>query len=240
MGKGFELLELVGQSRNGMSGKEIAESLGLPISTTFRQLKFLTECGFLRNIGGVYTLGGTLIRLGNAATRQNPLSRIGHLPLLELSEATSETVHLSEKNGKDVIYIEKVEGSRPIRMGSMIGKTAPLYCTGVGKAILAFLPEAEREKLLQDMELTAYTPNTITDRKKLTAELAEIRRLGYAVDDCENEPGVFCVASPIFNSLGEVTGAVSVSGSELYLRNSRECIAAKVMNTAHLISAQLR
>lgn len=111
IGKGLELLELVGRSRNGLRGKEIAETLGLPVSTVFRQLKFLAERGFLRNADGVYTLGGALIRLGNAAMRQNPLSRLAHPLLAALSEATCETVHLAELRGGSVVYIDKVEGS---------------------------------------------------------------------------------------------------------------------------------
>lgn len=81
-------------------------------------------------------------------------------------------------------------------MGSMIGNTGPLYCTGVGKAILAFLPEAERGRLLAEIVFTACTPKTITGREELETELAGIRCRGYAVDDCEHEPGVFCVAAP--------------------------------------------
>ena len=170
IGKGLELLELVGRSRNGLRGKEIAETLGLPVSTVFRQLKFLAERGFLRNADGVYTLGGALIRLGNAAMRQNPLSRLAHPLLAALSEATCETVHLAERRGGSVVYIDKVEGSRPVRMGSMIGNTGPLYCTGVGKAILAFLPEAERGRLLAEIVFTACTPKTITGREELETE----------------------------------------------------------------------
>ncbi len=239
MGKGLEVLELVGRSRNGLRGKEIAEALGMPVSTAFRQLKFLAERGFLNNGGdGVYTLGSALVRLGNAAMRQNPLARRAHPVLAALSEATSETVHLAERRGDRVVYIDKVEGSRPVRMGSLIGNTSPLYCTGVGKAILAFLPDAERAGLLDRIEFIRCTPKTITDRARLERELAEIRERKFAVDDCEHEPGVFCVAAPVFGYSGEVAGALSVSGSELYLRGERDRIAKQVSAAARTISEQ--
>ena len=239
MGKGLEVLELVGRSRNGLRGKEIAEALGMPVSTAFRQLKFLAERGFLNNGGdGVYTLGSALVRLGNAAMRQNPLARRAHPVLAALSEATSETVHLAERRGDRVVYIDKVEGSRPVRMGSLIGNTSPLYCTGVGKAILAFLPDAERAGLLDRIEFIRCTPKTITDRARLERELAEIRERKFAVDDCEHEPGVFCVAAPVFGYSGEVAGALSVSGSELYLRGERDRIAEQVSAAARTISEQ--
>lgn len=240
LSKGLELIELVSLSRNGLRGKEIAQKLELPVSTVFRQLKFLAERGFLRNDEGVYTLGSALIRLGNLAMRQNPLSRLAHPLLSKLSEATCETVHLAERRGNCVVYIDKVEGSRPVRMGSMIGNTSPLYCTGVGKALLAFLPEAECEKLLAEITFTAFTPQTITSQEKLETELAQIRCRGYAIDDCEHEPGVFCIAAPIFDSLKAVTGAVSVSGSELYLRGDQKNIAKLVTTAAQSISELIR
>lgn len=237
IGKGLELLELVGRSREGLRGKEIAEALGMPVSTAYRQLKFLADRDFLCNDGnGIYTLGSSLIRLGNAATRQNPLVRRAHPVLTALSEATSETVHLAERRGNAIVYVDKVEGSRPVRMGSMIGNTSPLYCTGVGKAILAFLPEPERESLLGEIEFVPYTPATITNRKRLEEEFQTIRQQRFAVDDCEHEPGVFCIAAPIFDFSGEVTGALSVSGSELYLREKRDHIAAQVTAAAQKIS----
>ena len=240
MGRGFELLELVGRSRNGLRGREIAEALEIPVSTAFRQLKFLVERGYLRSGGGVYTLGSALVRLGNEAMRQNPLSRLAHGVLSKLSEATSETVHLAERRGDRVVYVDKVEGSRPVRMGSMIGNTSPLHCTGVGKVILAFLPEKECRELIEKVELTRFTDRTITDRAVLAAELGRVRLQGYAVDDCEHEPGVFCVAAPVFDSTGAVLGAVSVSGSELYLREGQELLKERVRAAAAAISAELR
>lgn len=238
MGKGLEVLELVGQSRNGLRGREIAEALGMPVSTAFRQLKFLAERGFLNNSGdGVYTLGSALVRLGNAAMRQNPLARRAHPVLAALAEATRETVHLAELRGDRVVYIDKVEGSRPVRMGSLIGNTSPLYCTGVGKAILAFLPDVERAALLDRIEFVPCTPKTITDRARLEQELTEIREQKFAVDDCEHEPGVFCVAAPVFGYSGEVAGALSVSGSELYLRGEQNRIAEQVSAAARTISS---
>lgn len=240
MGKGFELLELVGRSRNGLKGREAAEALGMPVSTAFRQLKFLAERGYLRSSDGVYTLGSALIRLGNEAMRQNPLSRLAHPVLSELSDATCETVHLAERRGDRVVYVDKVEGSRPVRMGSMIGNTSPLHCTGVGKAILAFLPEAERNELVAKIDLPRFTERTITDRAEFAAELGRVCLQGYAVDDCEHEPGVFCVAAPVFDSAGTVLGAVSVSGSELYLREGQETLRERVRAAAGAISAWLR
>ena len=238
LGKGIELLERIGRSRNGLKGRDIAAALEMPVSTTFRLLKFLTECGFLRCDGGVYTLGGTLARLGGEAMRQNPLARLAH-PILEaLAETTCETVHLAELCGARVVYVDKVEGSRSVRMGSMIGRSGPLHCTGVGKAMLAFLPERERRRLLDRLTLERFTPNTIVDRGRLEEELERIRRAGFAVDDCEHEPGVFCAAAPVFDPAGGVIGAMSVSGSEYYLRSNLDRLSEQLRAAAAELSAR--
>ncbi len=239
IGKGFELIELIGRSTNGLRGQEIAEKLAMPVSTAFRQLRFLVKQGYLANRDGVYTLGNAMMRLGNAARRQNPLSRIVHPLLAALSAATRETVHLAELRDQQIVYVDKVEGSRPMRMGSLIGNSCPLHCTGVGKAILAHLPEAERRQLLAGPPLTAYTRNTITDIPRLSEELLHIRQQGYAVDDCEHEPGVFCLAAPFFDPFAQVLGAVSVSGAELYLREAEKEFAELVCETAGAITKQL-
>lgn len=240
LSKGFELLEVIGRSRDGRKGRDIAEELDMPVSTVFRQLKFLTERGYLRCSGGVYTLGSALVRLGGEAQRQNPLARLAHPVLAALSEATSETVHLAELRDDQAVYVDKVEGSRPVRMGSMIGRSCPLYCTGVGKAMLAFLPERERKRLLDTMRLEVFTEQTIVDRFRLEEELDRIRQTGIAVDRCEHEPGVFCVASPVFDPAGNVLGALSVSGAELYLRPNFDAVAAQLRSAVAALAAQLR
>ena len=91
----------------------------MPVSTAFRQLRFLVKQGYLANRDGVYTLGNAMMRLGYAARRQNPLSRIAHPLLAALSTATRETVHLAELRDQQIVYVDKVEGSRPMRMGSL-------------------------------------------------------------------------------------------------------------------------
>ena len=235
----FEILEVVGRSRCGLCGPEVAAALGVPVSTVFRMLKFLTDRGYLRKKETRYTLGPGLMRLGSVARGQNPLAQLARPLLTELSEETGETVHLAELRGSEVVYIDKVEGSRPVRMGSMIGKSSPLYCTGVGKAMLAFLPERERGAVIRSIEFTAFTENTITDADALEKELAGIRRQGYAVDDCEHERGVYCVAAPVTLPDASALCALSVSGSELYLREQTLSYASLLRDAAREIAAML-
>lgn len=235
----FELVELISASRGGMSGRELSEASGIPVSTVFRMLKFMAGAGYLKSGNGAYTLGTGFVRLGNVAREQNPLTGAARPVLEELSAATRETVHLAELKDRRIIYVDKVEGARPVRMGSMIGKTGPLYCTGVGKAILAFLPESEREALLEQMDFQPFTANTITSAEAMAEEIAGIRRSGYAVDDCEHEEGVFCVAAPILDYRGFSIAGISISGAEVYIRRETERLASLAVAAARRVSELL-
>ena len=235
----FELVELLSNSREGLSGREISERSGIPLSTTFRMLKFMTDSGYFRSNGGIYFLGVKFIRLGNIACEQNPLIRIAQPKLESLAARTLETVHLAERKDREIQYIGKVEGRRSIRMGSLIGKRSPIYCTGVGKVILAFMPDSERESLLRELEFRPYTAKTITSREDLCSELLRIRRKGYAVDDCEHEEGVYCLAAPILNGGNRCIAGISISGAEIYIRKEREKFAVLLMETAREISRML-
>ena len=124
-------------------------------------------------------------------------------------------------------------------MASLIGSSGPLYCTGVGKVILAFQPESERKRLLETIRFETYTATTITTEEALLDELEKIRRQGFAVDDCEHERGVFCIAAPVFNAGGAVCAGISVSGSELYLRDHTDELAQEVVAASRMISSEL-
>lgn len=232
----FLLLETVVSRKSPVLGKQAAEWTDLPVSTTFRMLKFLADQGYLQKTDRGYCAGLGLVRLGMLAAEGDPLLHTARPFLTELSRQTMETVHLAKLQGTQVIYVDKVEGSRPVRMCSLIGHLAPLYCTGVGKAILAFLPEAETDALTDAIEYKRFTPQTIPDAATLRRELEKIRSAGYALDQCEHEPGVYCVAAPILDRNGHAIAGISVSGSELYLKPKRAEIAAILLETSSQIS----
>ena len=239
IGKLFDLVELISSSRGGISGRDLSAASGIPVSTVFRMLKFLSGAGYVRARDGAYFLGTGFVRLGNVAREQNPLSGIARPVLEELSAATMETVHLAELKDRRIIYVDKVEGVRPVRMGSMIGRTGPLYCTGVGKAILAFRPEPERENLIAQMEYLPFTAATIRSPEIMTREIDRVRQAGFATDQCEHEEGVFCIAAPILDYRGFSIAAISVSGAEVYIRRDAERLAGAVTAAARRISEML-
>ena len=235
----FELLEMIANSSGGLSGRELSQRTAIPVSTVFRMLKFLCGKDYLNVDRGIYTLGGSFVRLGNVACSQNPLLKAAHPFLEELSRHTRETVHLAKLQEDRVVYVDKVEGSRPIRMGSMIGKHSPLHCTGVGKVLLAFQKESRREELLSGMEYRIFTAHTITNADALRKELASIRKQGFAVDRCEHEDWVYCLAAPILDRQGEILAAISISGAEMYLKDNTERLAGILTAASKQISGNL-
>lgn len=232
----FDIIEEIAASRSGLRGREVAERTGMPVSTTFRMLKFLVENGYLRSASSTYTLGLGIARLGNIAAAQNPLLKISRPILAELSARTMETVHLAELKDGQLLYVDKVEGVRSVRMGSLIGSFSPLHCTGIGKAILAFLDEKTLHEQLETIEWTRYTDTTLLSASALLRDLAEIRKRGYAIDNCEHELGVYCLAAPVLDYSGHAVAGISISGSELYLKNRTAELAALVRNAAAKIS----
>jgi DNA-binding IclR family transcriptional regulator len=207
------LLEIAKNGERGLSLAECSAILGYSKATTHRILRTLSRREFVRldEERGLYSLGITNLRLGMGFLERLDLRREAIPVLRELAALTGETVHLGTISGTDVVYIEKVESPKAVRMFSRVGDTMPAYSTGIGKAILAFLPDAELEEHLP-ARLERRTPTTIVDRGELRVEFSSIRERGYSTDNIENEDGIRCVGAPIFDHSAVVCGAISVAG----------------------------
>lgn len=197
-----------------LSAAELSKETGLDPSTVFRLLVTLEAQGFveINHATGKYRPGVVLLELGSRFLKNNDIrSRsIGYLE--RLRDEFGETVHLTILDGNEVVYLEKLAGLHPIGfMSSRVGNRNPAHCTGVGKALLAYLSDEELAQRYPDGRLKRYTDQTITDLEELRAELARVRSQGYATDLEEHEVGVKCVAVPTFDHK-EIAAAVSVSG----------------------------
>ena len=214
LNKTFSILEVLLQQGSAMNMTEISKKLGLYPSTTHRILDTLKHWGYVEQEPNnqEYQLGLKVLELGMAKLQQIDLVREATPYLKELVNQCNETTHLGVLEGGDILYLAKVESSQTIRMCSYVGKRAPLHCTALGKVLLAFLPEEERNKILEQKGLPRLTENTITDRNKLEKELSKIQKQGFALDQEENEKDVQCIAAPIRNYRGRVIAAVSISG----------------------------
>jgi len=207
------LLEVGENGARGLGLAECSQLLGYSKPTTHRILRTLTRRGFLRvdDETGLYTLGVANLRLGMAFLDQLDLRREALPVLTQLCERTRETVHLGVLSGAAVVYIDKVESPQAVRMFSRVGHTMPAYSTGIGKAILAYLPTEELRAILP-ARLPPRTPSTITSRARLEEHLAEVRGHGYSTDDVENEDGIRCVGAPVFDHTGAVCAGISIAG----------------------------
>ncbi|MEU6711735.1 IclR family transcriptional regulator [Nonomuraea sp. NPDC046802] len=198
------------RERSGLSLTQLAEAAELPKSTVLRLTAPLIEARLLERDRrtGAYRLGHGTIRLGQAYLATLDLRAVAAEESYRLMSEVRETVHLVVYDPPHVVYIDKVENEANVRMASRIGSRGPAHSTAVGKAILAWQPA----EAVAELVLDPRTKHTIIDHERLRAELAAVRRRGYAVDDRENEPEVRCVGAPIFNHNDAVTAAISVSG----------------------------
>ena len=149
-----------------------------------------------------------------------------------------DRVHLVERSGNEVLYLYKFEPfQHVINLTSHVGNSSPMYCTGVGKSILAQLSEQELQEYWAATEIQSYTPTTITDLETMKQELEQIRQRGYAIDDEEHDAGVRCLAAPIFDWEGNAIGAISISTPPSRLNESTiQRLYPRLMETAAEIS----
>jgi DNA-binding IclR family transcriptional regulator len=201
--------------RNGaLTVDQITEATGLPKSTVFRVLATLTARRFVDRDpqSQTYRLGMLALVIGARALGDLDLRRVARRYIEALMGESGETVHLAILDQASALCIDKIDSNRSVRMSSFVGFRDPLHCSGVGKALLAFQDDATLAGLIEGMTLDARTPHTITDRAALEAQVAVIRRQGYATDVEEIEEGLCCIAAPIRDHSGAAIAGVSISG----------------------------
>ncbi len=193
---------------------DLARELGLAKSTVHGILETLESEGLVERDpeSGKFHLGVRLIELGNRAQLGLDICRIAAPFLHGLNREFDETVHLTILDRDEVLYIDCIESQQRLRTYSVIGVRAPLYCTSVGKAIMAFLPEAEIRRIAAEKSIAPITAHTITSVECLLADLAGVRARGWSIDDREHEDHLRCVGAPIRDARGGVFAAISLSG----------------------------
>jgi len=223
---------------------DLSEEIALNSSTTFRLLATLTYHNYVERDEqtGEYRLGLACLELARAYHAGNTIRRAA-LPQLErLRDDSTETVHLGVLNKMEVVYLEKLHGLHAVGlMTSRVGGRSPAYCTGLGKALLAYAdPQKVREYFGQN-DLTRYTNTTIQSLDELMTDLEQIRRQGYAFDQGEHEAEVRCVAVPIFDANGQTVAALSVSGPQGRLDplDGKPELIERTREAARAISARL-
>jgi len=221
---------------------DLARQLHLDRSTTYRILLSLEKCGFVEKDEktGEYSLGMAAFEIGNAFIRQMDFIKISKPILVDLALKAQETVHLAVLSNTEIVYVDKADSPRTLGVISKIGQRGPVYCTALGKVLLAHQPQEELNRIIQEIKLRPYTKNTITSKKVLMEELKEIREKGYSLDRREIEEDVECIGAPIRDHRGEVIAALSISGPEKKIATPNEVqFVNQVVVAAALISAKM-
>ncbi len=240
------ILDILGQSPQGISIKDLSDRMHLPKGTTHRLVSSLSYFGYVRQDRNTknYFLGFKLVELGNLLLSQLDLRKEAEPFLRDLAERTNETAHLVILDGYEIVYLDKLEmetGGSGLRMASTIGSRNPAHSCAVGKVLLAYLPGEALAGMVEEKGLTKRTGNTITDFDQLKDHLKLVRKQGYAIDDEENERGIRCVGAPVFNEAAKVVAAISVSGPAFRVtkKSVQENLKKEVMETALRISQKL-
>lgn len=239
--RALALLRCFSHESAGFTLAELAEKVGLSKSTALRLLFTLEEQAFVEHdpITGKYQLGLALIELGAIALEHLDLRHAAR-PLLELlREQTQESVSLTVMDSDDVLYVEMLESPQAVRISARPGRRLPTYCTGTGRAFLAFGPEDDIERVLSQ-DLKAYTPHTKTDPHELREAIEETQQRGFSVCEQEFELGITAIGAPIWGADGQIAGVIGVVGPSYRIPFERALrLGEAARGTADTISRQL-
>jgi DNA-binding IclR family transcriptional regulator len=215
LNRALEVLEaLASGPHEGMTAAQLADVTASNRVSIHRILGSYLAHGLVRqeHQGAPYRLGFRLLELAQRVIEERELVALAHPLMEELTARGGETCHLAAPDAGEVVYVAKIESTQSVRLVSQIGARVPLYCTSLGKALLAATEPARCERLIGMQSFEPRTPRTHTSAEELLADLETVRARGYSIDDVENEEGVRCVGAPVLDHAGYPVAAISVSG----------------------------
>lgn len=240
--RAVRIFELLAHSQRGLSLSEISRNLALPKSSVYLVLTTLERNGYLqKNIQtGRYCFGLKLISLSRNALENLDLRQVARPFLQKVAHETMLTVHLAVLERGEAVIIDRIEAPGLLKLATWIGRRLDVNCTGVGKALIAFIPDELFDRQITAKSLTRHNDRSIVSISALKKELLQVRKLGYALDDEEDEIGVRCVGAPIFDSSREAVAALSVAGTVTQVPMERVSeLGKKVKQAADAISSSL-
>lgn len=234
--RALRILAAVARADGPVSLAELCQMVGLPKATVHRLAGLVEAEGLIERdpLARRYVVAGGFDDLALRALRTAPVHRNRRAILKRLSERLGETVNVGVMHGGEVMYVDRVESAWPLRMELKPGSRVPMHCSALGKLLLAFAPRSVRDGLLRVAALEPHTPNTITSRQRLEAELDATRHRGHSEDDEEFLAGVCCIAVPVRDAKGKVLAGLAVSAptarlplarARTYLPDLREAAA---------------
>lgn len=239
--KAFSILEILALSRGGLSLPQIVKKSGLPKSSVHCILVTLQRQQYLYRDErtGRYMFGVKLVSLAKMALGPLHLREQAAPNLYSLAQQTKLTTHMAIREQNEAVVIAKVDGSTAFRVATWLGKRMDLHCTGLGKALIAHLPEKWLDELVQRL-LPRHNENTIVSARRLKEDLANTIKRGYAIDDEEDEIGLRCIGAAVFDHSGAVIAAISISGTTIQITPENvHNLATRVTDKAAAISRVL-
>ncbi len=219
--KALKLLEILGEKQPARASELINPS-SLSRSNVYRFLSTFRKMGYVERDNDLkYRLSFKVFVLGNTLPQRNQLSEVARPFMVRLGERCKENVNLGVRYGQKVLYIEKIESPHYLKLDQPIGRTDPLHCTALGKALLSGLSDQELRTYLRSIKLIPYTEKTITDLKVLEKEIQRVRREGYSTDLEELSEGIHCMGAPIRDITGKVVAAISISAPAIRLTRQK-------------------
>lgn len=212
--RGLAILEALGKYQGGVGSSQLARDVNLPVSSVHRVLHVLIDHRFVRYDPQTrrYELGVRIFELSHYVPTIRSLIELSASPLRRLAQETGEALLLAIRDGDDMVYINHTAGWQSIQIRGRVGDRGPLHCTAMGKTLLAFLPDDEREAIIKSLDLKAFTPRTITNLHQLRQELDRIKAQGYAIADEEHEPQIRAIGVPVFSRNQQVVAALALAG----------------------------
>jgi IclR family transcriptional regulator, pca regulon regulatory protein len=245
--RGLAILAAFRSGRPVLGVSELGREIGLSRSTTHRYVATLARLGYLRQDDGTkkYRLGPRVLDLGFSAINSMELREVAAPHLRALSDATGFTVNMAILDGLDIVYVERCRstraGLREVDLNLHVGARLPAYCTSLGKVLLAFLPDEERDAALASIAFSRRGPNTITSRGALAAELRRVRLDGFAINNEELAYGLRSIAAPVLDHDGVAVAAINlaVHSSMVSMQDLAARLSATLRRAAAEVSAHL-
>lgn len=237
--RALNLLKTLSNYPEGIQITRLSEQVGMTKSTTHRLLSTLVNMHYVTKDAETdkYKLGTEIIYLSRNLLSNMNVINVAKPYLEKLSRDVNETVHLCIADHGQIMYVDKIESNRPVRMSSQIGSRAPMYCTGIGKVLLSGMPEHQYEEIVSKTEFVLHTPQTVKNKEELFEQVQRAKELGYALDDVEKEDGLRCIAAPIYDFSGMIIASFSISGPAI--RITKELIENTLVERVRITSQEI-
>ena len=238
--RGLAVLEFLSQESEGATVTQLSEQLNFPTASAFRIANVLVDLGYLSREPRTkkFFLTNRFLLLGQPQSQGRSLHECAIGPMRTIRDATAETTQLCCLIGTEMVMIEQLLSTQPFKYSVDIGARCPCYSNAPGKAIIAFLPEQEREQLVNRIKFKKFTANTITNKTEFQKELTTIREQGYSVDRAEGLEGIHCIAAPIFDRHHQPVAAITIAGPSSRIPEDEWEVTAEIVKAGARLATE--